>query len=276
MFLKTLKLKPRPLVGGLLLAMSLMANAGITLTTGAETNLGDVFNQIQAQSDYKFFYDDDIAKMKAKTVDIKDQDVDNALKTLFSGTDISYVVKDKVVYIKKGNSAGSKEGNAKKSTGKLHKVSGVILDEYGDPLIGAAVKIKGTTIGVTTDFDGNYTLETTEANPVLECSYVGYKTIDIPVDGRATVDFAMAPDSQMLDEVVVTALGIKREQKSLSYNVQQLKGDALSENKDANFINGLAGKVAGVNINASSSGVGGISKVVMRGTKSIMQSSNAL
>ena len=170
MFLKTLKLKPRPLVGGLLLAMSLMANAGITLTTGAETNLGDVFNQIQAQSDYKFFYDDDIAKMKAKTVDIKDQDVDNALKTLFSGTDISYVVKDKVVYIKKGNSAGSKEGNAKKSTGKLHKVSGVILDEYGDPLIGAAVKIKGTTIGVTTDFDGNYTLETTEANPVLECS----------------------------------------------------------------------------------------------------------
>ncbi len=276
MFLKTLKLKPRPLVGGLLLAMSLMANAGITLTTGAETKLGEVFNQIQAQSNYKFFYDDDIAKMKARVVNIKDEDVDQALKTLFSGTGISYVVKDNVVYIKKEDASGSKGSNATRSTGKPHKISGVILDEYGDPLIGAAVKIKGTNIGVTTDFDGNYTLETSEANPVLECSYVGYKTLDIPVDGRATVDFAMAPDSQMLDEVVVTALGIKREQKSLSYNVQQLKGDALSENKDANFINGLAGKVAGVNINASSSGVGGISKVVMRGTKSIMQSSNAL
>lgn len=90
------------------------------------------------------------------------------------------------------------------------------------------------------------------------------------------VDVDMTPDHQVLSEVVVTALGIKREQKSLSYNVQQVTGESLSENKDANFINGLAGKVAGVNINASSSGVGGISKVVMRGTKSIMQSSNAL
>ena len=80
MFLKTLKLKPRPLVGGLLLAMSLMANAGITLTTGAETKLGEVFNQIQAQSNYKFFFYDDIAKMKARVVNIKDEDVDQARK----------------------------------------------------------------------------------------------------------------------------------------------------------------------------------------------------
>ena len=86
----------------------------------------------------------------------------------------------------------------------------------------------------------------------------------------------MAGDTQQLEEVVVTALGIKRSEKALSYNVQQVNTDAITSNKDANFVNSLSGKVAGVNINASSSGVGGVSKVVMRGTKSIMQSSNAL
>ena len=86
----------------------------------------------------------------------------------------------------------------------------------------------------------------------------------------------MSANVESLNEVVVTALGIKREQKALSYNVQQVKSDQLTNVKDANFINSLNGKVAGVNINSSSSGVGGASKVVMRGTKSIEQSSNAL
>ncbi len=86
----------------------------------------------------------------------------------------------------------------------------------------------------------------------------------------------LSPNVEILNEVVVTALGIKREQKALSYNVQQVKADQLTNIKDANFVNSLNGKVAGVVMNTSSSGVGGASKVVMRGTKSIEQSSNAL
>ena len=81
MFIKTLKLKPRPLICGALFAMTLMANAGVTLTTGADTKLGDVINTIQQQSDYKFFYDDDIAKMNAKIITLKDDDVNDALKS---------------------------------------------------------------------------------------------------------------------------------------------------------------------------------------------------
>ncbi len=272
MLKRTLKLKPRPLVGSVLLAMSLMANAGITLTTSADTKLGEVISTIQAQSDYKFFYDDNLSTSKVKIVSLKDEDVEEALKKLFDGTQIDYVIKDKVIYLKKE----VKSETPKKEKVAPHKISGVILDENGEPLIGATVRIKGTNTGATTDLDGNYTIETTEADPVIEYSYVGYKSMEVKADGKSTVDVDMTPDLQELGEVVVTALGIKREQKSLSYNVQQIGGDALSENKDANFINGLAGKVAGVNINASSSGVGGISKVVMRGTKSIMQSSNAL
>ncbi len=275
MFIKTLKLKPRPLVGGILFAMSLMANAGITLTTGADTRLSEVINSIQKQSDFKFFYDDNLAARKVKSVSINDEDINAALQKLFEGTGIVYSVKDNVVYLNNAANDAKEKQTTKKSTGAPRKISGVILDENGEPLIGASVRIKGSKFGVATDFDGNYTIETTDENPVMEVTYVGYKTKEIKAEGP-TIDIAMTPDSETLDEVVVTALGIKREQKSLSYNVQQVNGESLSENKDANFINGLAGKVAGVNINASSSGVGGISKVVMRGTKSIMQSSNAL
>ncbi len=154
------------------------------------------------------------------------------------------------------------------------KVSGTVTDNSGEPLIGVSVIVTGTQFGTQTNIDGEYTINANEGD-VLRFSYVGYQPQEIKVTG-ASLNVVMVEDTKTLDEVVVTALGIKREQKSLSYNVQQLSGDVLTVNKDANFVNSLAGKVAGVNINASSSGTGGISKVVMRGTKSIMQSSNAL
>lgn len=161
------------------------------------------------------------------------------------------------------------------ATTNAETVTGVVTDPEGEPLIGATVQVKGTSTATATDIDGNYALRARKGD-TLVFTYIGYAPQEIKVGAADNYNVTMSEDSKVLDEVVVTALGIKREQKSLSYNVQQLKGDVLSENKDANFINGLAGKVAGVNINASSSGVGGISKVVMRGTKSIMQSSNAL
>ncbi len=111
---------------------------------------------------------------------------------------------------------------------------------------------------------------------VLQYSYVGYQTVEMSVAGKNVIDITMKEDTEVLEEVVVTALGIKRSEKALSYNVQQVNAEDITTNKDVNFVNSLSGKVAGVNINASSSGIGGVSKVVMRGTKSIMQSSNAL
>lgn len=154
------------------------------------------------------------------------------------------------------------------------KVSGTVTDSNGEPLIGVTVVNVNTNAGVQTNFDGEYTIAATQGN-VLKFTYLGFATQSLTVNGES-LDVVMIEDAHSLDEVVVTALGIKREQKSLSYNVQQLSGDVLTTNRDANFVNSLAGKVAGVNINASSSGTGGISKVVMRGSKSIMQSSNAL
>ena len=160
-----------------------------------------------------------------------------------------------------------------------NKVSGVVVDATGYPLIGVAVLIKGTTVGSSTDLDGKFEFvlpSSVGGGTLLEFSCLGYKTQDVPLGTKRVFNVTMEDDAILMEGTVVTALGIKRSEKALSYNVQQVNADALVANKDANFVNSLNGKVAGLVINASSSGVGGASKVIMRGQKSISQSSNAL
>ena len=193
------------------------------------------------------------------------------MTAILKGKNISFNVEDNIVYL----SEKSQSGQEGAQQGKERTITGQVSDDMG-PLIGVNVLVKGTSVGCITDFDGNFTLTTTEANPVIQFSYVGYKTQEIAAKEQSVINLMMESDSQLVEEVVVTALGIKRATKALSYNVQEIKSDELTRVKDANLVNSLSGKVAGVTINASSSGVGGASKVVMRGTKGIDQSSNAL
>ena len=155
-----------------------------------------------------------------------------------------------------------------------HMVTGQVLDENGEPIIGATVSIKGTNVNAVTDFDGRFSIKASHG-AMLTVSYVGYGTRDLLVDS-SDMTINLQQDAQVLNEVVVTALGIKKEAKSLSYNVQQVNGDVLMRVQDANFVNSLAGKVAGVTINASATGAGGSSRVVMRGAKSINGNNNVL
>ena len=237
----------------------------------SRTTLGTVIEQIKSQSKYQFFYDDKLATMAVENVKVKNASIEDALNAILKGKNISFKVEDNIIYLSEKSSA-PQEGNQQ---GKEHTITGQVSDDMG-PLIGVNVLVKGTSVGCITDIDGNFTLTTTEANPVVQFSYVGYKPQEIAAKGQRTINVMMLADSQLIEEVVVTALGIKRSEKALSYNVQQVNADDITKNKDVNFVNSLNGKVAGVNINASSSGVGGVSKVVMRGTKSIMQTSNAL
>lgn len=237
----------------------------------SHTNLGAVIEQIKSQSKYQFFYDDKLAKLPVENVNVKNASIDDALNAILKGKDISFKVEDNVVYLSE-KAASQQNGNQQ---GKERTITGVVSDDMG-PLIGVNVLVKGTSNGCITDLDGNFTLTTTEANPVLQFSYIGYTTQEIPVKGNAPINVTMSGDTQLLEEVVVTALGIKRAEKALSYNVTQVDAESALAVKDANFINSLNGKVAGLNINASSSGVGGASKVVMRGSRGIEQSSNAL
>lgn len=160
--------------------------------------------------------------------------------------------------------------------GMIH-VTGVVKDTKGELMIGVQVVPVGATArGGLTDMHGKYSLTFPGSVTQLAFSYMGYKKQTVTIDGRRQIDIVLQDEDKQLTEVVVTALGIKRASKALSYNVQQVKTGDLLTNKDANFINALSGKVAGVNINSSSSGIGGATKVIMRGVKSISQSSNAL
>ena len=237
----------------------------------SRTTLGTVIEQIKTQSKYQFFYDDKLAATAVEKVDVKNASIEDALTAILKGKNISFKVEDNIVYLSEKSQSGQ-EGTQQ---GKERTITGQVSDDMG-PLIGVNVLVKGTSVGCITDFDGNFTLTTTEANPVIQFSYVGYKTQEIAAKEQSVINLMMESDSQLVEEVVVTALGIKRATKALSYNVQEIKSDELTRVKDANLVNSLSGKVAGVTINASSSGVGGASKVVMRGTKGIDQSSNAL
>ena len=153
-------------------------------------------------------------------------------------------------------------------------VTGQVLDENGEPVIGATVKVKDTNVTAVTDLDGRFSIKAPQGS-ILVVSYVGYGSNEVRVDGSG-LTIGLRQDAQVLNEVVVTALGIKKEAKSLSYNVQQVEGNALMRVQDANFVNSLSGKVAGVTINASATGAGGSSRVVMRGAKSINGNNNVL
>lgn len=156
-------------------------------------------------------------------------------------------------------------------------ISGVVRDAAGRPIVGATVLVQGTTNGVSTDAAGRFALTVVHPESArLEISYLGYETRTLEIGSRTTFDVTLRETASEIESVVVTALGIKRSEKALAYTVAQVAPEELTTVRDANFINSLSGKVAGAVVNASSSGVGGVSKVVMRGMKSIMQSSNTL
>ncbi len=156
------------------------------------------------------------------------------------------------------------------------KVTGTVTDkEENLPLIGCNVVEKGTTNGTITDLDGKYTLEVGN-NAILEFSYIGYATKEEKVNGRSEINVDMFSDSQKIEEVVVTAMGIQRKAKSLTYATQQVSNQELTRAKDANMINALQGKTAGLSITPNASGAGGSSKIVLRGNKSAFGSNQAL
>ena len=155
-------------------------------------------------------------------------------------------------------------------------VTGTVTDATdGSPLPGVNVLVQGTTTGSQTDFDGNYSIEAESGN-VLVFSFLGMKTQSVTVGASNTINVSMQEDAEQLGEVVVTALGIKREEKTLTYAQQTVRADELTATRDPNFMNSISGKAAGVEIKKSSSGAGGSTRIVLRGNKSLSGDSSPL
>ena len=156
-------------------------------------------------------------------------------------------------------------------------VQGNVTDATGEPLIGVSVVVKGATgLGVVTDIDGNYKINVKDKNAVLVFSYIGYTPQEVAVGGRSSLNVVLKDESSVLKEVVVTAMGIKRKETSLTYATQQVKASDLNRVQDPNVANSLEGKVSGVTITPSAGGAGGASKIILRGNKSILGSSTPL
>ena len=228
-----------------------------------------VISAIERQTRYLFGIGDEVNTDLPVTVHAENEPLKKVLDEMFRGTDIVYTVEGTNILLTRRPAAPQS---------RAVSVTGRVTDASGQPIVGASVIVRGTTVGVSTDTEGRFALEVPSpaASQTLEVSYLGYETATVPVGSRTSFEVTLQESSSEIEQVVVTALGIKRQEKALSYNVQQVAASDITLVKDANFMNSLSGKVAGVTINASSSGVGGATKVVLRGNKSISQSSNAL
>ena len=227
--------------------------------------LDSALDSIKAQSPFTFIVGQvDLARKVS--ISMKNGTIGNVCAKLFTPLGIDYKINGHYIYL------------SNRPKVEPRTVSGTVIDHNGQPIPGASVFVQGTTTGTTTDIDGRFTL-LVPGNLLggsLEFNSLGYEIVRRVIGSNKNFTVTLNEEAVSLEGTVVTALGIRRDQKALSYNVQEVNAELLTSVKDANFINSLAGKVAGVAINTSSSGVGGASKVVLRGNKSISQSSNAL
>ncbi len=182
---------------------------------------------------------------------------------------------DEMLLTTKHRDFGSKVSAARNINEADIVIRGQVSDASGGPLPGVSVLIKGTTTGTSSDTEGRYSINVPEG-AVLIFSYMGYVTKEVSIGSERVLNVVLEASSSALDEVVVTALGISREAKSLTYAVQTLKGDDLNEAKETNLVNTLQGKVAGVTITKDATGPGGDSKVIIRGNRSITNSNEPL
>lgn len=237
-----------------------------------KATMKSLITAIEKQTSKSVDYGQNIINLK-KVINVSSSSIElsDLLKEMLRGSGLEFTITDKHIIISQ-QPVTKPQKDADK--GGSTKVTGQVVDANGESLPGVSVRIKGSKIATVTDVDGNFSINTNRGD-VLEFSYVGFATKEVKA-ADAGRRLTLMEDSKVLNEVVVTALGIKREEKALSYNVQKVSSEELTRNKDANFVNSLNGKIAGVSISKSASGVGGATRVIMRGAKSIDGDNNVL
>jgi TonB-dependent SusC/RagA subfamily outer membrane receptor len=227
-----------------------------------KTKLSKVLKIIEEQSDYHFVYStSSVPVNRDVTLTVKNTLVSDVLSAIFNNTNLKYSISDGGLIVI------SRQADV--------KITGTVKDEKGDPLPGATVRIKGSGAGVSTDINGRFSLSV-PANAILVISYAGFDTREIPVDGKINLEVILSEDTKLLNEVVVTALGVKKERRALGYSVTQVAGESLTQARENNVANALVGKVAGLDITSTSGGAGAATSVIIRGVSSLGQTNQPL
>ncbi len=247
----------------------------ITLTL-KNASVETVLQKIETLTEFKVMYNDDQVDYRRKvTVEYVDETVKKILSDLFEDTPVTFEIFERQIILTRTlPTVASDEVGINVKTIQ-QEISGKVTDANGSPIPGVSVVEKNTANGTATDFDGNYAIAT-GANATLVFRALGFGTKEVAVGQSSIVDVSLEEDSQALDEVVVTALGIKQETRKLGYAVAKVDADEVNVNRSSNFMNSLQGKVAGVNVSALGTGPGGSSKVRIRGQSSISGTNNPL
>lgn len=233
---------------GLFLTSGLGIWAQISLNE-ENKSVREVIKSIEKVSDYRFFYNDDLAGLNTRiTVSADDASIETILAMISKQAPIAYTIKGNHQIVLSDGKSGSTISTIKFAANQQGKtITGTVLDHANVPIIGANVVVKGTTNGTITDIDGHFSLEVNKGT-VLQVSYIGYQTQEITVGDKNHLSIILKEDVEALDELVVTALGIKREEKALGYSVQKMDGDDMPAAKSVDITSSLTGKIAGLNI----------------------------
>lgn len=238
----------------------------------------EIIDAIEAKTEFKFFYSkQDLNLQRKVNIRVKGLSIEKILQKLFPFGKVNFKIIDKqIVLISNSTNRVTRNTATPVNLQDPITISGIVSDANGGPLPGTSILVKGTNTGVTSDFNGNYTINVPNSSAVLIFSYIGFTAKEVVVGEQATINVTLEESAEALGEVVVTALGIERDRKTLGYATANVDSEEFAVNRTPNFMDALQGKVAGVNISGLGSGPQGSSKIRIRGISSFGNNNSPL
>lgn len=262
------------LIAGLLNAHAKSYAQHVTFS-GKNVAITKVFNAIEAQTGYTVFANKELLRqVKPVTLAVKNMPLKDFLSTVLNNQPVGFEIHNRTIFITVKHAEVKQEAIMPEPPPYV-EINGQVMGSDGVQLEGATVAIKGTSNSVMTGAEGRFTINALPGQ-TLVISFIGYKTTEVAIGNLTTIRVTLEKEIEVIDQVVVTALGITRRSKTLTYNVQEIKGGDISTVNNGSFVNSLVGKVAGATINSSSAGTGSSSRVIMRGVKSLFGNNNVL
>jgi TonB-linked SusC/RagA family outer membrane protein len=262
---------------------ALQANSSYSQKTKVSLNFGNatveqVIDEIEANTEFKFIFNTKTVDLNRKvSINVRKASINRVMELLFSKEGIGYEIDDRKILLTKLKIQDSVIEDSEKVISKTLQiqVSGTVTDQEGTPLPGANIVEKGTTNGVTADFDGNFSIEIDNDNAVLVVSYIGYATKDVPLNGQTSITVILEESSAGLDEVVVVGYGVQKK-SDITGAVSNISEEKLQSRPTANFSDALQGRSSGVQIRQSGGDLDGKFQIAIRGVGSVTGSNEPL